>query len=132
MKLEYFDADADNADVIAALKRDGATVIRNQVSDELADAVLAELREPFDKLGRFDESDFNGYKTLRVSAVLRESRRSAELVAHQRVMDVADAILLEHCLNYHGQAYRGHVLCGREIVQLRIRACARWFSSCIP
>ena len=100
MELEYFEPDADNADVVAALKRDGAAVIRNQVSDELADAVLAELREPFDKLGRFDESDFNGYKTLRVSAVLRESQRSAELVAHQRVMDVADAILLEHCLNY--------------------------------
>lgn len=100
MPLEYFEADADNADVIAALRRDGATVIRNQVTDELVDAVLADLREPFDSVGRFDESDFNGYKTLRVSAILRDSIRSAELVAHQRVMDVADAILLEHCQNY--------------------------------
>ena len=100
MELEYFEPDADSADVIAALKRDGAAVIRNQVSDELADAVLTDLREPFDEVGRYDESDFNGYKTLRVSAILRDSQRSAELVAHQRVMDVADAILLEHCRNY--------------------------------
>lgn len=100
MKLEYFEADSDNADIIEALKRDGAAVVRNQISDELADAVLADLREPFDKVGHFDESDFNGYKTNRVSAILRDSLRSAELVAHQRVMDVADAILLEHCQNY--------------------------------
>ena len=100
MPLEYFEADADNAGIIAALKRDGAAVVRNQVSDELADAVLADLREPFDEVGRFDESDFNGYKTLRVSAILRDSTRSAEMVAHQRVMDIADAFLLKHCNNY--------------------------------
>jgi ectoine hydroxylase-related dioxygenase (phytanoyl-CoA dioxygenase family) len=100
MPLEYFAAESATADIIEALKRDGAAVVRNQVPAALADAVLADLREPFDRVGRFDESDFNGYKTLRVSAILRDSVRSAELIAHQRVLDVADAILLEHCRNY--------------------------------
>lgn len=100
MGLEYFAADSDNADIIAALKRDGAAVVRNQVADELVDEVLADLRNPFDKVGHFDENDFNGYKTNRVSAILRDSVRSAELVAHPRVMDIADAFLLEHCRNY--------------------------------
>ena len=100
MPLEYFDPEADTADVIAALKRDGATVVTDLVAPEVADSVLAELRVPFDKVGKCDESDFNGYKTLRVSGVLGISPTSAELVAHPRVMEVADDILLAHCLNY--------------------------------
>ncbi len=51
MPLEYFDPDANTADVIAALKRDGATVVRNQAGPEIIDAVLAELRAPFDEVG---------------------------------------------------------------------------------
>ena len=100
MPLTYFDPDAETANVVAALRRDGAAVITKQVAPELTDAVLAELRTPFDEVGRFDESDFNGYTTLRVSGVLAISPTSPELVAHARVLEVADAILLEHCVNY--------------------------------
>ncbi len=100
MPLEYFDPDSNSVDVIAALKRDGAVVVKNQIAAELADAVLAELREPFDAVGKYDENDFNGYTTLRVSSVLAISPTSPELVAHPRVMEVADAILLDYCLNY--------------------------------
>jgi ectoine hydroxylase-related dioxygenase (phytanoyl-CoA dioxygenase family) len=82
------------------LERDGAVIIRNQVEDEIADAVLAEMRESFDKLGRFDESDFNGYKTLRISRILAISPTSINLVGHARVMDVADAVLLANCVSY--------------------------------
>ena len=100
MELEYFDRTADTADVVAALRRTGAAVVTEQTDAATVDAIRSELREPFDKLGRFDESDFNGYKTLRVSSVLAESPTSADLVAHKRVLEVADSILLEHCLNY--------------------------------
>ena len=70
MPLEYFDPDTNTADLVAALRRDGAAVVTNQIAPELADAVLAELRTPFDEVGKFDESDFNGYTTLRVSGIL--------------------------------------------------------------
>jgi ectoine hydroxylase-related dioxygenase (phytanoyl-CoA dioxygenase family) len=100
MPLEYFDPDSDSASIVAALRRDGAAVVVNQISPETADTILAELREPFDSQGRCDESDFNGYKTLRASGVLALSPTSPEVVAHPRVMDVCDAILLEHCINY--------------------------------
>ena len=100
MPLQYFDPDVDTADIIKALQRDGAAVVRNQVGPEVTDAILTELRKPFDEVGKYDESDFNGYKTLRVSGVLGISPTSAELVAHPRAMEVADAILLAHCLNY--------------------------------
>jgi len=100
MPLQYFDPDVDTADIIRALQRDGAAVVRNQVGPEVTDAILTELRKPFDEVGKCDESDFNGYKTLRVSGILGISPTSAELVAHPRAMEVADAILLAHCLNY--------------------------------
>ncbi len=100
MPLQYFDPDVDTADIIRALQRDGAAVVRNQVGLEVTDAILTELRKPFDEVGKCDESDFNGYKTLRVSGILGISPTSAELVAHPRAMEVADAILLAHCLNY--------------------------------
>ena len=100
MALEYFNTDTDTRDIVSALKRDGAAVVTEQIAPEVADAVLAELRGPFDKVGKCDEGDFNGYSTLRVSGVLGVAPTSAELVAHSRAMAVADAILLDHCLNY--------------------------------
>ena len=63
MPLEYFDPEANTADVIVALKRNGAAVVTNQVAPELADAVLAELRTPFDEVGKCDESEFNGFNS---------------------------------------------------------------------
>ena len=100
MPLEYFNADSSTADIVSALRHDGAVIINEQIAPEIADAVLAELRDPFDKVGKFDESDFNGYTTLRVGGVLGVAPTSAELVAHARVLEVADAILLDNCINY--------------------------------
>jgi ectoine hydroxylase-related dioxygenase (phytanoyl-CoA dioxygenase family) len=100
MALSYFDPDTDSVDIIEALKRDGAAIVRHAVAPTVADAILAELRAPFDKVGKCDENDFNGYKTLRVSGILGISPTSPELVAHPLVMKVADAVLLAHCINY--------------------------------
>ncbi len=100
MTLEYFKPDAEDQEIIAALARDGACVVLNQASPEVIDAINADFRAPFDALGRFDESDFNGYKTLRISGVLGVSMAAAKLVEHPRVMAAADAMLLPHCANY--------------------------------
>jgi ectoine hydroxylase-related dioxygenase (phytanoyl-CoA dioxygenase family) len=100
VSIETYASDSDSCDVIAALKRDGAVVVRELVSPAVTDAVLAELREPFDRFGRHDEGDFNGYKTLRVSSILAVSPASADLVGHPRVLEVVDAVLLPNCLNY--------------------------------
>lgn len=100
MSLEYLQSDAGDQEVVAALKRDGACVVLNQGSAEIIDAVNADFRAPFDDLGRFDESDFNGYKTLRISGILGISHAAADLVEHPRVLAAADAILLPNCSNY--------------------------------
>jgi ectoine hydroxylase-related dioxygenase (phytanoyl-CoA dioxygenase family) len=100
MPLDYFESDVEDQEVVAALRRDGACVILDQVSAEVIDAVNADFRAPFDDLGRFDESDFNGYKTLRISGVLAISKAAASLVEHPRVLAAADAVLLPNCANY--------------------------------
>ena len=39
MAIEYFDHDADNETITAALRRDGAVILTEQVSAEVADTV---------------------------------------------------------------------------------------------
>lgn len=100
MPLEYFQAEATDQEVVAALERDGACVVLNQAPAEIIDAVNADFRAPFDELGRFDEDDFSGHKTLRIAGVLGVSHAAADLVEHPRVLAVADAVLLPNCENY--------------------------------
>ena len=100
MSLEYFQPDVGDQEVAAALECDGACVVLNQASTEIIDAVSADFRALFDEQGRFDESDFNGYKTLRISGFLGVSQAAAELTEHPRVMAAADSVLLPNCSNY--------------------------------
>ncbi len=100
MALQYFEPDVDTATIMRAMRDDGACVLTNVISDQEADLVLAELQPHFDKVGRFDESDFNGYSTLRVSSVLGISPASVPLVEHPRVIDVGDELLLPNCHSY--------------------------------
>jgi ectoine hydroxylase-related dioxygenase (phytanoyl-CoA dioxygenase family) len=98
--LKTFEASTALPELIAALRQDGAVILRELISRELADAVAAELRPHFDRIGTAAQNDFNGYKTLRISSILKRSRRSADLIAHPRILEIADAILLAHCINY--------------------------------
>src|SRR5262245_55657858 len=96
--LSTLDPSTALPDLIAPLRQDGAIILRELVSHELADAVSGELRPHFDRIGKAAQNDFNGYKTLRISSILKRSRRSAELIAHPRILEIADAILLPHCV----------------------------------
>ncbi len=100
MSLTSYDRDTSTAEVVEGLRRDGAVIIRDPVHPKTTDRVLRELRGHFDRDGTMFETDFNGYQTLRLNAVLARSRTSAELIGHARVMEVADAILLPHCSSY--------------------------------
>ncbi len=87
-------------EIVSAMRRQGAAIVESVASHEQMDRVAAELRPHFDRNGRYDESDFNGFSTLRLGEVLARSRSSADLIGHDLVCAVADAILLPHCVNY--------------------------------
>lgn len=98
--LPAFAPDADRRAMADALRDEGAFIVPGLVGHDLCDRVRAELRPVFDRHGRRSESDFNGYKTLRISSILRNSRASAELIGHDLVIAMADAILGPHCESY--------------------------------
>ena len=115
MELEHFDGDAGTDQVVEALRRDGAAILDNCVDDHVADTVATELRGNFDTEGTDFETHFNGYDTLRVSGILARSQTSAELIGHQRVLDIIDPILLPHCINYRIGSCTGiEILPGEE------------------
>ncbi|MBV8405875.1 MAG: phytanoyl-CoA dioxygenase family protein [Gammaproteobacteria bacterium] len=100
MQLKSFAANAPAAAVVAALRCDGGVILRELAPDELIDACAAQLRSSFDSFGESQRTDFSGAKTLRCGGVLRYAPRCAELIAHPRVLDIADAILLPSCADY--------------------------------
>ena len=100
MTLKTFANTADSDEIANALLQNGGVIVTQQVDNSVIDQIAKELRPHFDKYGAKFENDFNGYKTLRQSGILEISRTSADLIAHSRVMEIADAILLPHCTNY--------------------------------
>ena len=94
MLLQSFDASASPAAVVDVLRRDGGVIVRELAPLNLIDACAAELQSSFDACDESQRTDFSGSKTLRCGGVLRYAPSCAELIAHQRVLDVADAILL--------------------------------------
>jgi hypothetical protein len=100
MLLESFDANASTATVIDVLRRDGGVIVRDLAPVNLIDACAAELRSSFDEFDEGQRTDFSGSKTLRCGGVLRRAPSCAELIAHQMVLKVADAVLLPSCADY--------------------------------
>lgn len=98
--VQTLDRESDSNDVVAALMQNGGVIVADQVSDDVIDRILENLRGPFDEQGHKFQNDFNGYTTLRLGGILGLSRASADLIAHPRVMEVADAVLKRHCSNY--------------------------------
>jgi ectoine hydroxylase-related dioxygenase (phytanoyl-CoA dioxygenase family) len=101
MPLAHFDKTIDIGSVVEALRRDGAVVVTDLAEPRLVDAIRAELRPQLDTDGLKARSDFNGSRTLRCStSVLSTAPSAADLVDHDMLVGVADAVLLPHCATY--------------------------------
>ncbi|MFK8018674.1 MAG: phytanoyl-CoA dioxygenase family protein [Pseudomonadales bacterium] len=100
MPLTYLERNANVADVLTALRRDGAVVVNELVEAAVADSVAAELRPKFDAADLDGQSVFDGNKTRRYGAIMRGAPSAAALVDHDMVVAVADDILLPHGANY--------------------------------
>lgn len=101
MPLTYLDKSTDADAAVNVLRRDGAVVITELVDSSLVDKISAELRPHLDETGLSTKSDFNGDRTLRaVASMLSIAPSSAALVNHDRVIEIADQILLPYCATY--------------------------------
>jgi hypothetical protein len=99
-RIARFPAGADPGVVVDAVLLNGAAIVERCVSEELADRAAAELRPHFDACGRSDQTEFNGFSTLRVYAIPAKSRSATELIANDYLLSILDRILLPHCVNY--------------------------------
>ena len=111
MPIESFPMGSPTATIVAALLRDGAVIVENWISAELAATVTRELRPRFDAIGDKQYNDFNGYRTLRINSILAHAPSVGDLVEHAQLLEIADAVLLPNCL-----AYRLGSLTGIEIL----------------
>lgn len=100
MSFQYFEPTASAEKIAAATRKDGGAVVTGLASNDIVDAVSSELRGYFDTQGHKSRNDFTGHKTNRCHVVLGESPTSTELIAHDKLMAVADEILLPHCESY--------------------------------
>jgi len=98
--IKSLDKNCSTNEILQALNEDGGVIVNNLVSDEVVDQISQELRPHYDARGTKHQDDFNGYTTLRVFAVPGVSRASLDLIAHPRVMEVADRVLSPHCDNF--------------------------------
>ncbi len=116
--MEIFKRDPDPQKAAAALRRDGAIVVTAQTDTSVVESVASDLRGYLDAEGSYSESDFNGYNTLRVSAILDKSRTSAQLIGDPAMMKVVDEILLPFCDNYRIGSTTGIEILPGEVAQV--------------
>ena len=95
--IRHFQATDSLATMTSALKDDGAIIIAHLLDEEVIDRFNGDLRDQFDSQGHLFQCYFNGYKTLRVGAVTKHSSEFPTLLAHPRILEIADVILKPHC-----------------------------------
>jgi ectoine hydroxylase-related dioxygenase (phytanoyl-CoA dioxygenase family) len=119
MALQYFEPTASPDEIAAATQKVGGAIISGLVPTDLADKVAGELHENLDNFGYRSRRDFSGHKTSRCHSALEDAPSSVALVAHDMVMDVADALLLPHCESYQIGSITGIEVCpGQEVQNL--------------
>lgn len=98
--IRTLDKNASINEILQHLSDDGGVIVASLVSNDVVDLVSKELRPHYDAHGTKHQVDFTGYSTLRIYAVPRVSRASLDLIAHPRVLEVADRVLNQHCENF--------------------------------
>lgn len=97
MTLMRFPPQAPPNDVAQELQKTGAVIVTSLADPSVLSLIETELRPHFEKEGEKFQNDFNGYKTLRLAALLALSPTSAELIAHPYILEIAEQILGPHC-----------------------------------
>lgn len=115
--LKSFDKNSDLNEVINILKSEGGVIIKNLSDHKLIDKLKTDLRPHFDRKGDEYQSDFNGFKTNRLDSILAISRTSADLIGHETIMKIADAVLKPFCINYRIGSTTGIEICPGESSQ---------------
>ena len=94
-------------EVMSVIRRDGAVIVRNLVSAQEADAVVAELKPYIDATANGRDS-FTGFKTTRTGALVARSPLCRKLIMNPLIRAACDDFLLPNCERY--QLHLGQVI----------------------
>ena len=92
LELAYFDADAEDEEILTALREDGACVLVDVMGENLKSRVSEEL-QPFIEATPTGRDDFTGRLTGRTGALVARSEASRELVMHPTLTGLAQQFL---------------------------------------
>ena len=90
--LRYFDVDADLDEVTTTVKADGGCVLTNVLEPAFVERVRAELA-PWVQATPGGRDAFTGFLTARTGALVARSPLCRQIVAHPRIVKMANAFL---------------------------------------
>ena len=90
--IPRFDRHSQAESIAEALTDFGSVIIERLVDETTIDRLLTEM-EPFIENTPYGGDDFTGRSTRRTGGLLARSDTSAELIAHQLILDIADKVL---------------------------------------
>lgn len=90
--LRYFAADADTEEVLAAVRADGGCVLTGVLSPSFVGRVVDELG-PWVGATPGGRDAFSGFQTARTGALVARSPLCREIVAHPRILELANTFL---------------------------------------
>jgi ectoine hydroxylase-related dioxygenase (phytanoyl-CoA dioxygenase family) len=104
--LQHLDAPAADADVLAALDRDGAVIVEGLLDADLLARFRNDMEEaaasfePGTRTGGATVQRFWGSATKRFTRLAARSTAFTEILLHPTMLAVADALLLPNCGSY--------------------------------
>ena len=98
--LETFTTAACVDDIMSAVVRDGAVILKDVLAPADLAKVNAELK-PYVDATATGQDAFGGFKTTRTGAVMARSPAAGKLALNTTVRAVADRMLLANCDRYH-------------------------------
>jgi ectoine hydroxylase-related dioxygenase (phytanoyl-CoA dioxygenase family) len=99
-RLTTFAPGASIDDIMTAMNRDGAVILKDAVDAATLERVNAELK-PYVEATPIGADAFGGFKTTRTGAVMARSPAAGKLALNETVRAIADRILLQNCDRYH-------------------------------
>ncbi len=87
---------ASTEEILEGIRRDGAVIVRDLLSDEQVDTVLGEV-QPYMDATTEGQDEFTGFKTTRTGALVARSPASRRLILHPSVLAAARTFLAPYC-----------------------------------
>ena len=96
VQLTTLSANASNDEILSAVHKDGAVIVKDMLDAGVRKELIGELR-PYMDATRFGQDAFTGFKTTRTGALVARSPACRELVLNPKVLEATRVFLEPYC-----------------------------------